>query len=300
MKMKDITVSPIMKMQGCGNDFVVMTDVNEQITPEQARVICDRHFGIGADGLITILKSRVKGAKYRMKFFNPDGTIAEMCGNGIRCFAKYLGDHNSSGFTVQNVDTDRGIVRPEIVSNSDVEALVKVDMGIPNLYDPTQVKRGSAGEYGVRLEGDVIRGRIKGVNFTFVSMGNPHAVVFTDDPDKDVKLYGSILETYLDVFPKKTNVEFVKVNSSTDLTMRVWERGAGVTLACGTGACASLVASVLNNYVTDYAKIHLLGGDLDVSWDVANRNNHVFMTGPAKNVYEIKARDLDQYLFGGK
>lgn len=295
MKIFEITGPyPVMKMQGCGNDFVAMADFAEQLTSEQAKRICDRHFGIGSDGLISVLYSRKPEAEYRMKFFNPDGSLAEMCGNGIRCFAKYIADQGY-GDHVKSVDTDAGIIKPEIVSNSDVEALVRVNMGEPVLYNPEQVVIGPV----AYNNNGIIRGGLSDrKQFTFVSMGNPHAVVFTDNPAEDVKKYGPGVEICREVFPKKTNVEFVKVNSPEDLTMYVWERGAGETLACGTGACASLVASVLNGYSKDHARVRLLGGDLDISWE--GKGNPVYMTGPARNVCEIDAKSLDKYLFEGK
>lgn len=295
MKISEITQDPIMKMHGCGNDFVVMTDFGENITPEHAKIICDRHFGIGSDGLITVLHSRVPAARYRMKFFNPDGSLAEMCGNGIRCFAKYLVDTERTG-SEMDVDTDAGIISPQIrvVGHSDAESLVRVNMGKPVLYNPMQLSE-NAMLNKIYLKQEVMRGRIEGLEYTFVSMGNPHAVIFTNTPDEDAKKYGSIIEHRTDIFPKKTNVEFVRVNSPTDLTMRVWERGAGETLACGTGACASLVASVLKSHSNNQAIVHLLGGDLDISWK--GKGEPVYMTGPARNVYEIDTRSLDKYLF---
>jgi diaminopimelate epimerase len=287
MKINEIINGPIMKMQGCGNDFVVIKDLEEQLTPQMAEKICDRHFGIGSDGLIAVLKSRVPEAEYRMKFFNPDGSLAEMCGNGIRCFAKYLRDNVDGIMGIRLVDTDAGIVKPEVLENGDVEALVKVNMGEPVLYNPKQV-------IGKPNKRGIVYSKIGDHEFTFVSMGNPHAVMFTQFPEVNVKKYGPVVEHSTEVFPQKTNVEFVKVNSSTDLTMYVWERGAGETLACGTGACASLVASVLNGHSEDHARLHLLGGDLEISWK--GKGNPVYMTGLARNVCRIDAESLDKYL----
>jgi diaminopimelate epimerase len=304
MKISEIAKNyPIMKMQGCGNDFVVMVDPNEQLTSEQAKRICDRHFGIGSDGLITVLSSRKPEAGYRMKFFNPDGTTAEMCGNGIRCFAKYLVDNKFVPDATREipVDTDAGLRIPEMVSNTPAEALVRVNMGEPVLHNPEQVNSGLIERVTPELalcitykKDEIVKGRLSGREFTFVSMGNPHAVIFTDNPVEDVKKYGLGIERCLKVFPQKTNVEFVKVNASDDLTMYVWERGAGETLACGTGACASLVASVLNGHSEDHARLHLLGGDLDISWE--GKGNPVYMTGLARNVCKIDAESLDKYL----
>jgi diaminopimelate epimerase len=302
MKISEITGAyPVMKMQGCGNDFVVLSDFDEKLTPQQAQKICDRHFGIGSDGLIAVLKSRTPESEYRMKFFNPDGSLAEMCGNGIRCFAKYLADNILEPRFIGKIptDTDAGLKIPDIRENGSVEALVQVNMGEPVLYNPEQVKvnkRPSAYEARFRLtdHGESVVGEVGPLEFTFVSMGNPHAVIFTDSPAEHVKKYGPGIESNREIFPKKTNVEFVKVNDFDDLTMYVWERGAGETLACGTGACASLVASVLNGHSHNHARVHLLGGDLEISWE--GKGNPVYMTGLARNVCEIDAKSLDKYL----
>ncbi|MBN1412833.1 MAG: diaminopimelate epimerase [Spirochaetales bacterium] len=287
--LKKITLGyPVLKMHGCGNDFVVLYDYDEQLTSGQAAQICSRHFGVGSDGLVTVTRSRIKEAAYRMKFFNPDGSLAEMCGNGIRCFAKYLVDRG----LVQNpgaipVDTDAGLLVPEVLENNPVSSMVKVNMNKPVLHSRDQVNL-MPGNDGV------VRGKVSGLDFTFVSMGNPHAVIFTHSPEQWVLEYGPGIESNRDMFPQKTNVEFVKVNTPSDLTMRVWERGAGETLACGTGACASLVASVLNGKAANEAVVHLSGGDLRIAWE--GNDSPVFMTGKAVNVFEINTDTLDEYL----
>jgi diaminopimelate epimerase len=279
---------PIVKMHGCGNDFVVLTDFNEKITAEQAKAICSRHFGVGADGLITVVNSRIERVPWRMKFFNPDGSIAEMCGNGIRCFIKYLFDHGL--VTVEGslqVDTDAGIISPEIIKNTEREALVRVNMGIPELYNKSQVNI-SPGEQGI------VRGNVNGHHFTFISMGNPHAVIFSGQPEKDVKQFGPSIENNKKIFPQKTNVEFIQVLTPERLVMHVWERGAGITLACGTGACAGVVAAVVNGHCQTSATVQLPGGDLAISWE--GIGEPVFMTGGATNVFEITPLSLDSYL----
>lgn len=289
MKLKDITENyPVMKMHGCGNDFVVIFDNEEKTTADIARKLCKLHYGVGSDGLITVTKSRVKEAKYRMKFFNPDGTTAEMCGNGIRCFSKYLLDLNLIKANEETTfDTDAGLIRCTIISNNTKKALVKVNMGKPIFYDPKQINVKP-------VEKGFVKSKIEGFDFTFVSMGNPHAVIFTETADRDVKKFGAVIEQNTTIFPKKTNVEFVKINKKDDLTMYVWERGAGETLACGTGACATFVAATINGYTKDKATIHLLGGDLIIEWN--GENSPVYMTGEATNVFKIDRDSLDMYL----
>ncbi len=280
---------PVMKMHGCGNDFVIMFDLNEKMTPDMVKKICALHYGVGSDGLILVMNSRKKEASYRMMFFNPDGSHVEMCGNGIRCFAKYLADLKLISVKEEVIfDTDAGLIKCTILENNEKRALIKVNMSHPLFYNPSQIAL-SPNKDGI------VKGKIENFDFTFVSMGNPHAVIFSDNPEIDVKKYGSIIEKNIKIFPKKTNVEFVKVNSKNDLTMYVWERGAGETLACGTGACASLVASFINNKSDNKAVIHLLGGDLAIEWQ---GNDHpVYMTGNAENVFEINPDSLDKYLF---
>lgn len=289
MFIKEITRGkPVMKMHGCGNDFVIMFDLNEKITPEIAKKICALHYGIGSDGLILVMNSRIKEALYRMKFHNPDGSQVEMCGNGIRCFAKYLTDLKLiAGKEEISFETDAGLIKCKILDNNEKKALIKVNMGEPVFFNPSQITL-SPNKDGI------VKGKIENFEFTFVSMGNPHAVIFSDNPKNDVKEYGPEIEKNIKIFPKKTNVEFVKVNSMKDLTMFVWERGAGETLACGTGACASLVASFINNKSDNKATVHLLGGDLTIEWQ--GKDQPVYMTGNAENVFEINPDSLDKHL----
>jgi diaminopimelate epimerase len=281
---------PIIKMHGCGNDFVVLTDFHQNMTPQLAKAICTRHFGVGADGLITIVKSGINDVPWRMKFFNPDGSTAEMCGNGIRCFAKYL--HDNSLVTHKGalpVNTDAGIITPEIITNTEREAQVRVDMGIPGLYNASQVTI-QPGEEGI------VRGNVDGHDFTFISMGNPHTVIFSGQPEKDVVRFGPSIEKKTTLFPEKTNVEFIKLINKDELLLHVWERGAGITNACGTGACAAFAAAVLHGYCRDAAVVHLPGGDLTIEWK--GMGEHVYMTGNAVNVFEISTSSLDRYLSG--
>lgn len=275
----------IQKMHGIGNDFVVYTDFDERTTAEDVRKICDRHFGIGADGVITVTKSRIPEATYRMKYFNADGSLGEMCGNGIRCFAKYLLDNKlvkRKGKIF--VDTDAGIIIPEVLENTSDEALVKVNMGQPVFYDPQQVsllpnKKGLV---------HVTFHNMKGV---YMGMGNPHVIFFVEkgQAKEFAQKYGSQIENMTNLFPQKTNVEFVEIDNRKNVTLHVWERGCGITLACGTGACATLVAATLLGLTNNVAKVHLPGGTLEISWE--GNDTPIFMTGPAQNVFEIQ--DLD-------
>lgn len=284
MKLKD-TKYPILKMHGCGNDFVVYVDFEEKTTPQQVRKISMTHTGVGADGVITVVRSRTPKAKYRMKYFNADGSFSEMCGNGIRCFAKYLLDNKLVSKKGKiPIDTDAGIIIPEVLENSEKEAIVKVNMGKPSFYNPHQVtlppnKKG------------LISVSFKSLLGTFVSMENPHVVFFIKKgkAQKYALDYGSQIENRKSLFPQKTNVEFAEVIDKKNLIVHVWERGAGITLACGTGACATLAAAVVRGYSDTSTNIHLPGGTLEVSW--SKKDDPIYMTGPATNVYKIKNLD---------
>lgn len=276
----------IQKMQGIGNDFVVYTDFDEQTTPNDVRKMCDRRFGIGADGVITVTESRISEAQYRMKFFNADGSIAEMCGNGIRCFAKYLLDNKlikRKGKIF--VDTDAGLIIPEILEHNLQEALVKVNMGQPVLYNPKQI---------ALLPGNdgLVCFSFKNLQGTYVSMGNPHIVFFVGKgkAKQFTEEYGPELENMTNIFPEKTNVEFAEINNKKDLTMYVWERGVGLTLACGTAASATFVAAVKQGFSDARGIVRLPGGILELSW--AGDGLPVFLTGSSKNVFEIREFDF--------
>jgi len=263
------------KMHGLGNDFIMVGCIESSLQDPAAtaKKLCDRHFGIGADGLILVLPS--KKADFKMRIFNPDGSEAEMCGNGIRCFAKYVRDRGLTDKKKLEVETLAGMIKPEILDSG----MIKVDMGEPELERANIPMRGQAGKViseKLMLDGNELE-------VTAVSMGNPHAIIFVEDLEEyPVADIGSQVEDN-PIFPKKTNVEFVQVKSPEEIHIGVWERGAGVTLACGTGACASLVAGVLNKKTERKAKVHLPGGMLEIEWA---RNNHVYMTGPAKTVFE--------------
>ncbi|MCK8817970.1 diaminopimelate epimerase [Natroniella sulfidigena] len=270
------------KMHGLGNDFILINQLEKKISnPEQlAQKMCDRHFGVGADGLVLVLPAKKDEADFRMRIFNPDGSEPEMCGNAIRCFTKYLYERGLTEQTKIKVETLAGVIIPElIIENNKVEA-VKVDMGQPRLKSQEIPMAGSEQEQVVKQPLEVDGQEYE---MTAVSMGNPHCVIFVDQVDEfPVSEVGPLIEEH-PLFPAKTNVEFIEVVNSGELKMRVWERGAGVTLACGTGACASTVAAILNGLTDREVVVHLLGGDLLIEW--AEDNNRVYMVGPAEEVF---------------
>jgi diaminopimelate epimerase len=267
------------KWQGTGNDFVIVNGFEETIEDYSAKAIeiCDRHYGIGADGLIMILPSAI--ADLRMRIFNSDGGEAEMCGNGIRCFARYVYETGLLDKTELSVETMAGIIRPKLLLDNGKVVSVCVDMGCPRLTRGEIPMTGNAAEQVVDVPltvGD------NDYRITCVSMGNPHCVIFTDAVEElDLPTLGCPIEGH-PWFPRKTNVEFVQVIDRQTLRMRVWERGAGVTLACGTGTCATVVAAVLNNKTDRTVKVRLDGGELRIEW---RDDDHVYMTGPAMEVF---------------
>jgi diaminopimelate epimerase len=266
------------KMQGCGNDYIYV-DCFAQKPPANApalsRKMSDRHFGVGSDGLILIAPSEKADA--RMIMFNADGSESEMCGNGIRCVAKYVYDHGIARKPTLTIETGRGVLTLDLEIKGGKVEQVRVNMGEPIL---------EAVKIPTSLPGDPpINEPLPGFDFkaTCVSMGNPHCVIFVDAITKrQVHDIGPEIEKAA-FFPRKTNVEFVTVNRGDDLTMRVWERGSGETMACGTGASAVCVAGVLAGRSQRQVTIHLLGGDLQLHWSEAD--NHVYMTGPAVEVF---------------
>jgi diaminopimelate epimerase len=268
------------KMHGLGNDFVVIAEfsaVPEGIS-ELAQKICDRHFGVGADGLVLILPS--ERADFRMRIFNSDGSEPEQCGNAVRCVGKYVYDYGMIDRDEVTVETGAGVQRLKLFVENDQVVRVTVDMGRPILEAaqiPTAFSNGRVIRQPLMAEEEEFL-------VTAVSMGNPHAVIFVDDLAKiDLHRIGPKLETH-EMFPRKTNVEFVQVHSPTEVTMHVWERGAGETLACGSGACAVGVAGVLNGFTERNVLVHLKGGDLLIEWK--EEDQHVYMTGPAVSVFE--------------
>jgi diaminopimelate epimerase len=267
---------PFVKMQGCGNDFILVEGSNlssEINLPELSKKLCDRNFGIGADGLILIHPS--DKSDFRMQVINSDGSEPEMCGNGIRCFARYLELSGKTNKKELEIETLAGTIKPTLVNTQ-----VKVDMGEPGL-NPREIpiKTPVTGPPVERVINQDLKVENEIFKINAVSMGNPHCIIFMDELDKfDFSYWGPKLESYF-IFPKKTNVEFVKVEDRHNLRVKVWERGAGPTLACGTGACATLVAAILNGSTEKKANVHLPGGTLEIEWA---DNNHVIMTGPAE------------------
>ncbi len=268
------------KMQGCGNDYIYVDCFREPMPHDPAclsRKISDRHFGVGADGLILICPSDKADA--RMRMFNADGSEAEMCGNGIRCVAKYVYDHGLIRKPALTIETGRGILTLELEVEAGAVRRVRVDMGEPILQSsriPTTLPGDPPREALLAVDQQTLR-------VTCVSMGNPHCITFVDELSDAVVLgIGPRVEKHA-AFPKKTNVEFVKVLRPDEITMRVWERGSGETLACGTGACAVAVACVLTERTQRRITAHLAGGDLQLHW--SEKDNHVYMTGPAVEVF---------------
>ncbi len=268
-------------MRGLGNDYVYVDLYREGVIPWDpaalSREISDRHFGVGSDGLILILPG--DKAPVRMRMFNADGSEGEMCGNGIRCFAKYVFEQGYVTEPEFSVETGAGIVRPRVEVEGGRVTRVRVDMGAPRLARGEILMTGPPEE---RVVDQPFRVGGQDLLITAVSMGNPHCVIFVDDvAEVDVPGLGSRIETD-PAFPRRTNVEFVQVLSRKELVMRVWERGSGITLACGTGACASAVAAALTGRAGRQVRVHLLGGSLDIEWA---EDDHVYMTGPAVEVF---------------
>ena len=271
------------KMHGLGNDYVYI-DCTKNGEPKDisslAQFVSNRHFGVGSDGLILILKSDI--CDFKMRMFNSDGTEAQMCGNGIRCVGKYVFDKGLTEKKDITVETLAGIKNLKLnVVNGKVET-VNVDMGEPILKSSKiPVKLNKEVDIVKDLKINVLD---KEFNFTCVSMGNPHAITVVKNlSDFQVEKYGKQLEVD-NHFPERANIEFIEILDKTHIKMRVWERGSGETFACGTGACATLVACVLNDYTEEEAIVELLGGNLKIKWD--KKTNHVFMTGPATTVFE--------------
>ena len=274
------------KMHGIGNDYIYVNGFAEHVQDpvQTAREVSDRHFGIGGDGLILILPS--EKADVRMRMFNADGSEAEMCGNGVRCVAKYAYDHGLARKNPMRIETGRGVLSFSLAVGSDGKVdNVTVNMGEPILslpeipVDREKVIKGSR-EHEYRIS---INQANELLDATFVSMGNPHAVMYTTDVKKiDLARVGPMVENHK-AFPRRINAHWAQVHSQNELTMRTWERGSGITLACGTGACAVCVASVLTGRTARKVLAHLPGGDLALEW--RESDNCVYMTGPAVEVF---------------
>ncbi|MDD5727271.1 MAG: diaminopimelate epimerase [Victivallales bacterium] len=279
-----MTTIAFTKMHGLGNDYIYFDCIaNPNLIPapeKVAPILSDRHFGIGGDGIVLILKASVKNAEYRMRMFNSDGSEAEMCGNAIRCVAKYLCDAEYVTGNKVNIQTGAGVKRIEIARDAAGRfESARVDMGVPELnglFVPVNIDREPVVSEPLQLPNG------RKYTFTAVSMGNPHAVIFVDRiTDDQVLRDGPQLEVH-ELFPNKINVEFVRIISPTEVEMRVWERGAGETLACGTGASAAAVAAALNQLTGRKITVRLRGGELEIEWGADGR---VYMTGPATTVF---------------
>lgn len=267
------------KMHGIGNDYVYINCFEEEIKDpvKLAPIISDRHFGVGSDGLILILPS--KAADCGMRIFNADGSEAQMCGNGIRCVAKYVYDHKITQKNPLAVETLAGVKTIQLFTTNGKVSSARVNMGKPKLMRSEIPMLGK--------ETQVINETLtisKGITFliTCVSMGNPHCVIFVDSFDKiDLSQHGAEIERHR-LFPERTNVHFVQIHGPKEVTMKTWERGSGITLACGTGASAVCVAGVLNKKTERKILAHLPGGDLELEW---SEDGNVYMTGPATEVF---------------
>lgn len=267
------------KMQALGNDYIYVDCFKQNLSginlSNLAKKICHRHFGVGSDGLILIAPGKV--CKFRMIFYNPDGSEAEMCGNGIRCFARYLYDHGLSKRKVQNIETKAGVIKTWIIKTGK-NFIIKADIGKPVLERkkiPMKGKGNLCINQKLKLNG-------KNVRINSLSLGNPHTVIFVNEFGNDWKRVGSQVENH-PIFPKRTNVEFVKILSHKNIWLKIWERGVGETLASGTGACAATVAGVLNNKLDRKVKAKFDHGELQIEW--SEENDHLFMIGPAVETF---------------
>jgi diaminopimelate epimerase len=276
------------KMHGIGNDYVYVNGFNEAVVDpaKVAQRVADRHFGIGGDGLILILPSQK--ADVRMRMFNADGSESEMCGNGIRCVAKYSFDHGLTRNNPMKVETGRGVLTLSLETRNGKVEQVTVNMGEPILafseipVDPAAVKKITTNEYTLSVDGSALTA-------AFVSMGNPHSVTFVNDVNSiDLNRIGPLVEHHK-AFPRRINAHWVQVHSRNEVTMRTWERGSGITWACGTGACAVCVAGVLTGRTDRKLLAHLPGGDLTLEW--RESDNNVYMTGPATEVFSGEWND---------
>ena len=268
------------KMHGLGNDYVYIDAINQKIENESslAKFVSNRHFGIGSDGLILICKSEI--ADFKMRMFNSDGSEAEMCGNGIRCVGKFVYDKGLTNNTTVKIETLAGIKTLILNTKDGKVETARVDMGEP-ILEAEKIPVISTEKPVKNLE---LEAENKKFKFTCVSMGNPHAITIVENTKVfDVEKYGKVLEIDK-AFPKKANIEFAQIIDRQNINMRVWERGAGETLACGTGACATAVACNLNGLTDRKVNIELLGGTLNIEWN--ETDNHVYMTGPAVTVFD--------------
>ncbi len=270
------------KMHGCGNDYIYIDCFKENVEDEKKAAIflSDRHFGVGGDGIILIKKGTK--ADFEMVMYNADGSRGAMCGNGIRCVAKYVYDNKLTDSKSISIESMGAVKYIDVKTEDDMVVSARVDMGAPILDAsriPVNTKKEKVINEDINLGG-------RDFKMTCVSMGNPHAVMFIDESPRDFDLnyYGALFESNTDVFPDRVNAEFARIIDRKNIEMRVYERGTGETLACGTGTCATVVAAILNGLADNDVTVHLLGGDLEISWS-GNENDSVFMTGPATYVF---------------
>jgi diaminopimelate epimerase len=267
------------KMHGLGNDFVVFDGVSQAValTPEQCRRIADRHFGIGCDQILLVEKPGRADVDFRYRIFNADGGEVEQCGNGARCFVRFVHDHGLTEKTTIRVETASGIIEPRLLDNG----LITVDMGVPR-FKPADIPFAAEAEaqtYALKVGQHVL-------DIAALSMGNPHAVLRVNNLDSaPVDILGAAIESH-SRFPKRVNAGFMQVLTPHDIRLRVYERGAGETLACGTGACAAAVAGIRQGWLKSPVSVHTRGGDLIIEW--AGKDQPVYMTGPAETVFEGK------------
>ena len=270
-----------VKMQGTGNDFIMVDyDFSDQEFSEIAKKLCDRNFGIGADGLIAVLPAKRKINDYKMRIFNQDGSEAEMCGNGIRCFTHYLKKIKNINQKIFSIETMAGVIKPELISSNQRKSIIDVKMGSPSFSPediPIKVKNKfkSVDDYLISIDD-------KKFKVNCVSMGNPHTVIFVKDlNDQLPQKWGKLIENY-PIFPERTNVEFIKILSNSKIKMEVWERGNGRTLACGTGACAAVAVGIKNKNLAKRVQVQLPGGSLMIDWT----EESMWMRGPAVTVFK--------------
>lgn len=270
------------KMHGAGNDYVYIDCFKENVTNESELAVrlSDRHFGVGGDGIILIKKGTK--ADFEMVMYNADGSRGAMCGNGIRCVAKYVYDNGYTDKTSFSIESMGAVKYIDVTVENGRVMLARVDMGAP-ILKAADIPVNSKSE---KVISEKITVADRDFNMTCVSMGNPHAVMFIDElpKDFDLEFYGPKFECNTDIFPDRINAEFAKVIDRKNIEMRVYERGTGETLACGTGTCATVVAAILNGYTDNDVTVHLLGGDLQIQWS-GKTEDSVFMTGPAATVF---------------
>ncbi len=267
------------KMEGLGNDYIYINSINKNYEKiiNSIPKLCDRNFGIGSDGVILILESDI--ADFKMKMFNSDGTESNMCGNGIRCVGKFLYDKKITQKQNLEIETLSGIKKLKLNIRNEKVTQVEVDMGKPYLKPNKIPVISNSNETKIKVDSE-------NINLFCISMGNPHAITIVDNVDNvNIEKYGALIENN-SIFPERTNVEFIEIIDNENIKMRVWERGAKETLACGTGACASAVMCNIKGYTKERTNVHLRGGILSIYWNKSN--NHIYMTGPATTVYEGK------------